>query len=113
MTIFDSQCCIQAWRLHQEGRSIELIKGEIIQDSCYIQEVLRSIHIGLLCVQQSPDDRPNMSSVVLMLGSEGELPEPTQPGFFTERNIAESEYFSSTHPHYSAEATTSTLLQGR
>ncbi|XP_074380182.1 G-type lectin S-receptor-like serine/threonine-protein kinase At4g27290 isoform X2 [Apium graveolens] len=102
-----------AWRLHQEGRSIELIEEEIIQDSCYIQEVLRSIHIGLLCVQQSPDDRPNMSSVVLMLGSEGELPMPTQPGFFTERNIAESEYFSSTRPNYSAEATTSTLLEGR
>lgn len=75
--------------------------------------MVRSIHIGLLCVQQSPDDRPNMSSVVLMLGSEGELPMPTQPGFFTERNIVESEYFSSTRPNYSAEATTSTLLQGR
>ncbi|KAK1391772.1 Receptor-like serine/threonine-protein kinase [Heracleum sosnowskyi] len=102
-----------AWRLHQEGRSIELIEGEIIQDSCYIQEVLRLIHIALLCVQQSPDDRPNMSSVVLMLGSEGELPMPTQPGFFTERYIVESEYFSSTRPNYSAEATTSTLLEGR
>ncbi|KAK1391762.1 hypothetical protein POM88_010818 [Heracleum sosnowskyi] len=72
----------EAWRLHQEGRSIELIEGEIIQDSCYIQEVLRLIHFALLCVQQSPDDRLNMSSVVPMLGSEGELPMPTQPGFF-------------------------------
>lgn len=50
-------------------------------------EVLRCIHVGLLCVQQKPEERPNMSSVVLMLGSENSLPDPKQPGFFTERNM--------------------------
>lgn len=78
-----------------------------------MSEVVRSIHIGLLCVQQSPEDRPNISTVVMMLGSEGALPQPTQPGFFTERNIVEREYFSSARPTCSTDDTTSILLQGR
>ncbi|XP_028093206.1 G-type lectin S-receptor-like serine/threonine-protein kinase At4g27290 [Camellia sinensis] len=63
-----------AWRLYKEGRSLELI-DEALWDSCYLTEVLQSIHVDLLCVQQSQEDRPSMSSVVLMLGSEGALPQ--------------------------------------
>ncbi|KAI8552696.1 hypothetical protein RHMOL_Rhmol06G0286600 [Rhododendron molle] len=48
-------------------------------------------HVGLLCVQQHPEDRPSMSSVVLMLGREGSLPRPKQPGFFTKRNLFEAD----------------------
>ena len=32
-------------------------------------ELERCVQIGLLCVQQSPDDRPTMSAVVAMLNS--------------------------------------------
>ena len=32
-------------------------------------ELERCVQIGLLCVQQSPDDRPAMSAVVAMLNS--------------------------------------------
>ncbi|XP_037493480.1 G-type lectin S-receptor-like serine/threonine-protein kinase At4g27290 [Jatropha curcas] len=80
-----------AWRLHMEGRSVEMIDA-LIKNSCNLNEVLRSIHIGLLCVQRSPEDRPSMSSVVFMLGGEGALPEPKQPGFFTEREISAANY---------------------
>ncbi|CAL5405754.1 unnamed protein product [Camellia sinensis] len=69
-----------AWRLYEEGKSMELVDG-FVRDSCCLSEVLRSIHMGLLCVQH-PEDRPTMSSVVMMLGSEGELPWLKQPGFF-------------------------------
>lgn len=58
-------------------------------------EVLRSIQIGLLCVQPYPEDRPTMSFVVLMLSSNMELPKPTQPGFFTERKTQELDSSSS------------------
>lgn len=43
--------------------------------------------MGLLCVQQHPDDRPNMSSVVHMLANESLLPKAKEPGFFIERNV--------------------------
>ncbi|KAI8552694.1 hypothetical protein RHMOL_Rhmol06G0286600 [Rhododendron molle] len=79
-----------AWTLHKEDRSIELI-DRTSKESCCPSEVLRSIHVGLLCVQQHPEDRPSMSSVVLMLGREGSLPRPKQPGFFTKRNLFEAD----------------------
>ncbi|XP_071732912.1 G-type lectin S-receptor-like serine/threonine-protein kinase At4g27290 isoform X2 [Rutidosis leptorrhynchoides] len=70
-----------AWRLYKENRSIELMCPSL-NDSCIISEVLRSIHVGLLCVQHHAQDRPTMFSVVLMLVSEGVLPQPKQPAFF-------------------------------
>ncbi|EOY12715.1 Serine/threonine kinases,protein kinases,ATP binding,sugar binding,kinases,carbohydrate binding, putative [Theobroma cacao] len=77
-----------AWRLFVEGKALDLIASPIRETSnpC---EVLRSIHVGLLCVQRSAQDRPNMSKVVLMLGTQGPLPQPTQSGFFTERDLVE------------------------
>ncbi|KAF9672902.1 hypothetical protein SADUNF_Sadunf11G0092700 [Salix dunnii] len=78
----------KVWKLYKEGRSLELI-DELKVESCYVSEVLKSIHIGLLCVQHSPEHRPSMSTVVLMLGGDGVLPQPQEPGFFTKRKLIE------------------------
>ncbi|XVE50443.1 hypothetical protein DITRI_Ditri01bG0162700 [Diplodiscus trichospermus] len=78
-----------AWRLFCDGNSSELV-ADPIKDVCNQSEVLRSIHVGLLCVQRSLEDRPSMSNVVLMLDSEVLLPQPKQPGFFTERDQVEA-----------------------
>ena len=67
-------------------------------NTCNLSEVLRSINVGLLCVQRFPDDRPSMHSVVLMLGSEGALPRPKEPCFFTDRNMMEANSSSSNQP---------------
>ncbi|XP_076941217.1 G-type lectin S-receptor-like serine/threonine-protein kinase At4g27290 [Bidens hawaiensis] len=75
-----------AWRLYKEGRSIELMSASLHGSCVVVSEVLRSIHVGLLCVQHHPDDRPTMWSVVLMLVSDGALPEPKQPAFFTDES---------------------------
>nr|XP_043618225.1 G-type lectin S-receptor-like serine/threonine-protein kinase At4g27290 [Erigeron canadensis] len=95
-----------AWRLYKENKSIELI-SKSLRDSCIISEVLRSIHVGLLCVQHHPEDRPTMMSVVLMLVSEGVLPEPKQPAFFTGESHGEVRSMSS------ADEYTITQLYGR
>ncbi|KAK2639263.1 hypothetical protein Ddye_027058 [Dipteronia dyeriana] len=79
-----------AWRLWNDKRAVELI-DQLLDYSYTLSEILRCIHIGLLCVQQGPEDRPNMSTVVLMLGGEGSLPKPRQPGFFAERILTEHE----------------------
>ncbi|CAJ2638919.1 unnamed protein product [Trifolium pratense] len=71
-----------AWRLWGEEKAQELI-DELFHGTVIPCEILRCIHIGLLCVQQRPEHRPNMSSVVLMLNGEKLLPEPNQPGFYT------------------------------
>jgi hypothetical protein len=72
----------QAWRLWIEDRPIELIDDSVGDFNIF--EVLRCIHVGLLCVQNRQEDRPNMSYVVLMLSSESLLPKPRQPGFYTD-----------------------------
>lgn len=54
-------------------------------------EVLKCIQIGLLCVQSDPADRPTMSTVVAMLGSDTiTVPLPAKPAFYVGRFIAES-----------------------
>ncbi|KAK1391220.1 Receptor-like serine/threonine-protein kinase [Heracleum sosnowskyi] len=82
-----------AWTSYNEDRLSELIDVSILKtsDRC---ETFRTIQIGLLCVQQYPEDRPNMSSVLMMLTSKGSLPHPKQPGFFIERKF-DKEYSSS------------------
>ncbi|KAI9093206.1 hypothetical protein K1719_027220 [Acacia pycnantha] len=70
-----------AWLLWKEGKVLELLDKNI-QELCNVSEVLRCIHVSLLCVQQNPDDRPTIASAILMLESEVALPEPKQPGFF-------------------------------
>ncbi|XP_019196485.1 PREDICTED: G-type lectin S-receptor-like serine/threonine-protein kinase At4g27290 [Ipomoea nil] len=102
-----------AWTLYKDNRSMELV-DPILVGSCHLAEVARSIHVGLLCVQQSPEDRPNMSSVVWMLSNEGVLPEAKQPGFFTERNVAISEQYSgNVNTPSSVNDMTITLLDAR
>ncbi|KAF7822808.1 G-type lectin S-receptor-like serine/threonine-protein kinase [Senna tora] len=70
-----------AWKLWKEERPIELIDTSL-QDSCFLSQILHCIHVGLLCVQQHPEDRPVMSCALLMLVSDIELPEAKQPGYF-------------------------------
>ncbi|XP_045826098.1 receptor-like serine/threonine-protein kinase SD1-8 isoform X2 [Trifolium pratense] len=70
-----------SWKLWKEGNALELIDSSI--DNSYSHsEVLRCIQVGLLCVQERAEDRPTMSSVVLMLSSEtATIAEPKNPGF--------------------------------
>ncbi|TYJ48597.1 hypothetical protein E1A91_A01G073900v1 [Gossypium mustelinum] len=69
-----------AWRLWKESKPLDLA-DDFLADTGDLSELLRCIHVSLLCIQQHPEERPNMSSVVLMLGSHNELPSPKQPGF--------------------------------
>ncbi|CAL8151376.1 unnamed protein product [Prunus armeniaca] len=78
-----------AWRLWNQGRPLELI-DTCLESSCTLSEVLCRIHVSLLCVQHHPEDRPSMSSVVIMLGSEIALAQPKQPGFFIEKESHEA-----------------------
>ncbi|XP_049365109.1 G-type lectin S-receptor-like serine/threonine-protein kinase At4g27290 [Solanum verrucosum] len=97
------------WKLYKEGRPLELIDVHIT-DSCYFTELLRLIHVALLCVQHSPEDRPDMSEVVVMLANDTILPEAKEPGFYTESKFPDSEYSTSM---YSKNEITITQLDPR
>ncbi|WOL00307.1 receptor-like serine/threonine-protein kinase SD1-8 isoform X6 [Canna indica] len=80
-----------AWSLFKEGKHLELV-DELIGYPFPIVEVIKCIKIGLLCVQELPKDRPTMSSILLMLGGEGDnLLEPREPGFIAIRGSIETE----------------------
>uniref|UniRef100_A0A2N9HM72 Receptor-like serine/threonine-protein kinase n=1 Tax=Fagus sylvatica TaxID=28930 RepID=A0A2N9HM72_FAGSY len=96
-----------AWRLWIEDRPIELINDSV--GDFTVSEVLRCIHVGLLCVQKRQEDRPNMSSMVQMLSSENLLPKPRQPGFY----IGSPEAYSSSSTHCSENEITFTLFEAR
>lgn len=101
---------VQAWKLYKDGRSTELI-DTCLNGESELAEIEKSIKVGLLSVQQNPEDRPNMSSVVWMLGNEVEIPEAKQPGFFTERRVDSNS--STTNTTSTTNDVTITMLQPR
>ncbi|GAB4831069.1 hypothetical protein Ancab_040226 [Ancistrocladus abbreviatus] len=75
-----------AWKLWKEGNIVSIIDTTIL-DPCFRPKILRCMHVALLCVQELPRDRPNICTVISMLGGEiKNLSQPKQPGF-TRRHI--------------------------
>nr|CAA79355.1 S-receptor kinase-like protein [Brassica oleracea var. alboglabra] len=75
-----------AWSHWAEGRALEIVDPVIVDSFSSLpstfqpKEVLKCIQIGLLCIQERAEDRPTMSSVVWMLGSEAtDIPQPKPP----------------------------------
>ncbi|XP_028798401.1 receptor-like serine/threonine-protein kinase SD1-7 [Neltuma alba] len=103
-----------AWSQWKEGKALELIDPSIA-GSYSPSEVLRCVQVGLLCVQERAEDRPTMSTVVLMLSSETVLmPQPKSPGFCVGRNPNETETSSSKQDQsYSVNEVTVTMLHAR
>ncbi|TXG47116.1 hypothetical protein EZV62_026410 [Acer yangbiense] len=93
------------WKLWCEEQAPELMDPVLVQ-SCIQVELLKYIHIGLLCVQEDQTDRPSMSSVVAMLVSDNiRLPQPTQPAFSVGRAARQGQSLSDNF--FSNEATRS------
>ncbi|KAF3951411.1 hypothetical protein CMV_022931 [Castanea mollissima] len=80
--IEDSGDCLinYAWKQWRDGTTSNLVDSTLRTDST--TEIMKCIHIGLLCVQENVDRRPTMASIVLMLNSESmSLSVPSQPAF--------------------------------
>ena len=78
--------CLQAWTNWREGTASNLI-DQTLGDSSR-SEIMRCIHIGLLCVQENVAYRPTMASVVQMLSSHcSSLPTPARPAFLIYSDI--------------------------
>ncbi|XP_027185187.1 G-type lectin S-receptor-like serine/threonine-protein kinase At1g11330 [Coffea eugenioides] len=97
-----------AWKLWNIKQAIKLL-DPLLSDPRVEVEVSRYVHAGILCVQESASDRPNMSNVLSMLNSEiAELPPPKLPAYTATLGLSESE--SSQH---SVNDVSFTTLQGR
>lgn len=102
----------QAWELWNEDNARDTIDERIRSSSFQEQaEMMRCIHIGLLCVQEASASRPTVSTVLSMLASEiVDLPAPEHPGFTDRAAPAGASSSSLTH---SANKLTLTVLDGR
>ncbi|KAB2637492.1 G-type lectin S-receptor-like serine/threonine-protein kinase [Pyrus ussuriensis x Pyrus communis] len=101
------------WDLWKENRALEIIDSSL-GESYPVNEVLRCIHIALLCVQEQAKDRPLMSAVVSMLGNDAAIPSPKQPGFLLNRGYHTSgDPSSNTDGAYSVNDMTYTEAEGR
>ncbi|KAK2393399.1 G-type lectin S-receptor serine/threonine-protein kinase [Trifolium repens] len=104
-----------AWKLWNEEEAVSLIDPEICNPD-YVDDILRCIHIGLLCVQEIAKERPTMATVVSMLNSEiVKFPHPSQPAFIQRQteHKGESSQSQQSHDSNSRNGVTITNLQGR
>ncbi|XP_048141699.1 cysteine-rich receptor-like protein kinase 25 isoform X1 [Rhodamnia argentea] len=70
------------WK-HWSNRTPSEAVDPALSKAYSVNEVIRCMHIGLLCVQDDTEDRPTMDLVILMLNSESiSIPVPQKPSFF-------------------------------
>ncbi|KAK2978980.1 hypothetical protein RJ640_017544 [Escallonia rubra] len=100
------------WDLWREGRALE-VGDPSLGESYQAHEVLRCIHIGLLCVQEFANDRPSMSEVAFMLCHETTLSSPAQPAFIFQKANAGAASSSASAGAVSVYDTTITVVEGR
>ncbi|KAF2935859.1 hypothetical protein DAI22_04g262000 [Oryza sativa Japonica Group] len=74
------------WRLYESERALDIVDPNLTEFNS--EEVLRAIHVALLCTQGSPHRRPSMSRVVAMLTGDAEVGEvAAKPSYITEWQI--------------------------
>ncbi|PUZ71848.1 hypothetical protein GQ55_2G347400 [Panicum hallii var. hallii] len=102
---------VYAWNLWKEGHAKDLVDSSIAE-SCVPDEALLCIHIGLQCVQDNPNDRPLMSSVVFILeNGSTSLPAPNRPMYFAHTNSKVEQRRGNTQN--SKNSVTLSVLEGR
>ena len=86
----------------------------MISEPCFEMEILRCIHVGLLCVQDFAKERPTISVVISMLKSEiVDLPRPKQPAFIERQIVSDTDSSIGGKKKFSVNDVTVTMVQGR
>ncbi|KAI3690213.1 hypothetical protein L2E82_48189 [Cichorium intybus] len=102
-----------AWELWLQGDALEL-EDPTLADTHVIHQLLRTIHVALLCVQENALDRPVMSDVISMLNNDSmSLPVPKQPAFFFGRSASKSTSTERKLEDYSVNNMTITVMEAR
>ncbi|XBH76140.1 hypothetical protein VPH35_102832 [Triticum aestivum] len=74
----------RAWALWSKGRLMKLVDSHLHGESC-AADIMRCIHIALLCVEEDAANRPTIQEVVLMLSCQSvALPTPQCPAYLSE-----------------------------
>ncbi|XP_073107315.1 cysteine-rich receptor-like protein kinase 10 [Elaeis guineensis] len=78
-----------AWKYWNKAKALHLM-DQSLGEEYQREEALRSIHVGLLCVQEDPTKRPSMALVVQMLSGHSvtTLSTPSMPAFLNQGSTA-------------------------
>uniref|UniRef100_N1QQ18 non-specific serine/threonine protein kinase n=1 Tax=Aegilops tauschii TaxID=37682 RepID=N1QQ18_AEGTA len=70
-----------AWMLFEENKSFELLDPAMCNGCSLteLEQVATCIQVGLLCVQESPSQRPQMAAVIPMMSHQQALERPLRP----------------------------------
>ncbi|GLT71483.1 hypothetical protein SLA2020_434980 [Shorea laevis] len=83
------------------------LMDQTLREVCNANQFVKCVNVGLLCVQEDPNDRPTMSNVVTMLDSEvATVSTPKRPAFVPRTGLS-STASSSTRPSTHTESTSS------
>ncbi|XP_054789949.1 G-type lectin S-receptor-like serine/threonine-protein kinase At1g67520 isoform X1 [Prosopis cineraria] len=102
-----------AWDLWQNGVGLDLM-DPMLTDSCSRQQFLRFIQIGLLCVEESPADRPTTREVISMITNENAiLPLVKKPAFTNLNDVADTNGQSNDLEYHSINNVSMSTMNGR
>ena len=106
---------LQAWKLWTEGRSSELMEPVLGDSIVEEDDVVKCIHVGLLCVQKQPEHRLTMSQVVNILQGENfiNVRQPDEPGFYAGRSMMGLGFSTTERDLESVNEVTMTTISGR
>lgn len=86
---------LQAWKLHERSRILDLVDPRIREDGYVERDVLQAINVAFLCLQPHASLRPRMSEIVAMLTCRVEMEvRPMKPAFMDRRRNKKDENFS-------------------
>ncbi|XP_057962716.1 G-type lectin S-receptor-like serine/threonine-protein kinase SD1-13 [Malania oleifera] len=103
-----------AWKLWNEDNIMGLVDPILSYEPCFEKEIMRCIHVGLLCVDQFPQDRPTISTIISMLSSEiVDLPSPKQPAFTEKLFAPDANYYPNSPIAYSINNVTITTVANK
>ncbi|EOA33701.1 hypothetical protein CARUB_v10019886mg [Capsella rubella] len=108
---------VHVWNMFKENRIGEMIDLSLGDSALDEPQVLRCVQVALLCVQENPQDRPNMLDVVPMIYGEGNnaLSLPKEPAFYDgpRRSFPETEVEPLEPENVSVNRVTITVMEAR
>ncbi|XP_028760914.1 cysteine-rich receptor-like protein kinase 10 [Neltuma alba] len=80
-----------AWKHWRDDNLIAILDSNLTEAGSH-SEIIKCIHIGLLCVQGNPGVRPSMNKAVQYLSNDSiQLPIPQEPAFFIHSQMGPAE----------------------
>lgn len=85
---FTHNLLTRAWKHFQQRAFEKIFDPNLTMQDYNTHEILRVVHVGLLCTQEIPSSRPSISRALLMLvAKEDHLPAPSNPPFMDDQTM--------------------------